>query len=91
LPLTAASGAPSLTDACQRQTGDTNAVAVDVPGSDPTPSYTVQCLDGGSNLGGLDLNAYCADIAGMQSDNPDRFGAATDQPPPWEQWRCVPG
>lgn len=92
LPMTAAPGTPSLTGACQWQYGDPNAIAKHVPGSDPTPSYTVHCLDGATDHGGLNLNGYCDNLlSGMRSDNPDRYGSATDQPRPWEQWECVPG
>lgn len=92
LPMIAAPRIPSLTDACQWQYGDPNAIATDIPGSDPTPSYTVRCLDGSSDIGGLYLDTYCNHlVSGMRAYNPDRYGSATDQPPPWEQWECAPG
>jgi hypothetical protein len=92
LPMTAAPGNPSLTDACQQSYNDSNAAAVDVPDSSTVPSYTVQCLDGSTDLGGLNLNTYCDSlVSGMLADNPDRGGPATDAPPPWDQWECVPG
>jgi hypothetical protein len=92
LPLTAASGTPSLTGACQWQyPSDPGAVAQDVPGSSTVAAYTVQCVDGSDNLGGLDLSGYCGSlVSGMVATNPDSAGAATDQPPPWEQWECTP-
>jgi hypothetical protein len=93
LPLTALPGSPSLTAACQWQyPGHPGAVADPVARSSPVASSTVQCLDGTANLGGLHLTAYCNHlISGMVSDNPDRNGPASDQPPPWDQWECVPG
>jgi hypothetical protein len=92
LPLTGAPGHPSLTAACAWQyPGNPGAVAEHVARSSPVASSTVQCLDGTTNLGGLHLTAYCNHlISGMVSDNPDRNGPASDQPPPWDQWECVP-
>jgi hypothetical protein len=93
LPLTAASGSPSLTTACQWQyPSDPDAVAEQVPGSSTVAAYTVQCVDGSDNLGGLDLTGYCGSlVSGMVATNPDSAGPATDQPPPWDRWECVPG
>jgi hypothetical protein len=93
LPLTAAPGRPSLTGACQWQyPGNPGAVAEHVASSSPVASSTIECLDGITNLGGLHLTGYCNHlISGMVSDNPDRNGPASDQPPPWDQWECVPG
>jgi hypothetical protein len=93
LPLTAAPGSPSLTGACQWQyPGNPGAVAEHVARSSPVPSSTIECLDGTTNLGGLRLTEYCNHlISGMVSDNPARNGPASDQPPPWDQWECVPG
>lgn len=93
LPLTAAPGNPSLTGACHWQyPANPGAVAEHVAGSSPIESYTVQCLDGTANLGGLYLSGYCGHlVSGMVSDNPDRNGPASDRPPPWDQWECIPG
>jgi hypothetical protein len=93
LPLTAAPGRPSLTGACHWQyPGHPDAVAEHVAGSSPLASWTVQCLDGTTDLGGLYLTRYCDHlISGMVSDDPDRNGLASDQPPPWDQWECIPG
>ena len=93
LPMTAAPGSPSLTGACHWQyPGNPGVVAEHVARSSPVASSTVQCLDGTTNLGGLNLSKYCGHlISGMVSDNPDRNGPASDQPPPWDQWECVPG
>jgi hypothetical protein len=83
-----------FTDACRRPypigPGDPRAVAQVVP-TDPTqelPSYWVKCIVDGNNLGGVDLDRYCAfRKAGTHSDNPERDGPAADQP--WLKWRCV--
>jgi len=93
LPLTAAPGQPSLTDACQWQyPGYPDLVAGHVARSSPVASSTVQCLDGTTDLGGLYITGYCRHlVSGMVSDNPDRNGLASDQPPPWDQWECIPG
>ena len=62
-----------------------------------TPSYGVQCFQGSSLLGGLDLDKWCpADAAlhhysspaGWYSDNPYRYSAATSTIKPWTTWRC---
>jgi hypothetical protein len=90
--MTAAPGSPTLTGACEWQYPDhPDAVAEHIADSDPTASYTVKCIDGNTYLGGLNLTGYCASlVSGMVSDNPDRGGPASDQPPPWDQWECVP-
>ena len=93
LPMGAAPGNASLTNACRWQYRDNpDAMAEPVAGSNPIASYAVQCFDGGSDLGGLNLDGYCDSlVSGMQAYNPDRYGPASDQPPPWDQWECVPG
>jgi hypothetical protein len=92
LPLTAAPGRPSLTGACHWQyPGHPDAAAEHVAGSSPLASWTVQCLDDTTDLGGLNLSRYCDHlVSGMVSDNPDRDGLASDQPPPWDKWECTP-
>jgi hypothetical protein len=92
LPLAAAPDRPSLTGACHWQyPGHPDAVAEHVAASSTVASSTVQCLDGTTDLGGLYLTGYCHHlIDGMVSDNPDRKGLASDHPPPWDQWECVP-
>jgi hypothetical protein len=92
LPLTAAPGRPSLTGACHWQyPGHRDAVAEHVAASSPVASSTVQCVAGATDLGGLYLTGYCRHlISGMVSANPVRNGPASDQPPPWDQWECIP-
>jgi hypothetical protein len=92
LPMTATRGAPSLTAACRWQyPGHPKVIAEHIAGSNPVASYTVQCVDADSDLGGIDLDGYCGSlIGGMQADEPDRFGQASDVPAPWNQWECVP-
>ncbi len=91
--MTAPTGSPSLTGACEWQYPDhPDALAEQVPGSNPTPSYTIKCFDGSTYLGGMYLTGYCDSlVSGMVADNPDRYGPVSDEPPPWEQWECVPG
>ena len=93
LPVAAAPGNASLTGACRWQyPDDPNAMAEHVVGSSTIASYTVQCFAGGTDLGGLDLDGYCDSlVSGLRAYNPDRYGPASDQPPPWDQWECVPG
>ena len=90
--MSAAPGNASLTNACRWQyPDDPHAMAEQVADSNPIASYTVQCFDGGINLGGLNLYGYCNSlVGGMQPYNPDRYGPASDQPPPWDRWECVP-
>lgn len=61
------------------------------------PSYGVQCFQGSSLLGGLDLDQWCpaeaalhhySSPAGWYSDNPYRYSAATSTIKPWTTWRC---
>jgi hypothetical protein len=61
------------------------------------PSYGVQCFQGSSLLGGLDLDKWCpaeaalhhyTSSAGWYSDNPYRYSAATSTIKPWTTWRC---
>jgi hypothetical protein len=65
-----------------------------------TPSYGVQCFQGSSLLGGLDLDKWCpADAAlhhysspaGWYSDNPYRYSTATSTIKPWTTWRRYQG
>jgi hypothetical protein len=66
--------------------------AVHNPNSSTVAAYTVQCVGSSGDLGGLDLSGYCASlVSGMVATNPDTTGPATDQPPPFERWECVPG
>ena len=92
LPLTAAPGRPSLTGACYWQyPGYPDEVAGHVAASSPVASFTVQCLEGTTDLGGLYITGYCHHlVSSMVSGNPDRNGLASDQPPPWDRWECIP-
>jgi hypothetical protein len=64
--------------------------------STSVPSYDVVCVQGGTSVGGLDLDSFCAWLAqqdhyrsadGWWSGNPKRFDTnASDQP--WLDWRC---
>jgi serine/threonine protein kinase len=93
LPVIAATGSPSLNAACRWQyPSDPTVAALHIPNSSSVAAYTVQCVGSSGTLGGLDLSGYCASlVSGMVATNPDTTGPATDQPPPFERWECVPG
>jgi hypothetical protein len=84
-----------MTLACIQQYGQgTQASWVDTVSP---PSYGVQCFQGSSLLGGLDLDEWCpaeaalhhySSPAGWYSDNPYRYSAATNTIKPWTTWRC---
>jgi hypothetical protein len=51
-------------------------------------SYWIKCVVDRTNMGGVDLDRYCAEThPGTRSHNAKRDAPPTDQP--WLHWRCV--
>ena len=83
-----------MTTACVQQYDDSGASAQLT--STAVPSYDVVCVQGGADLGGLDLDSFCSWLAqqdhyqspdGWWSGNPERFDTNTSDQP-WLDWRC---
>jgi molybdopterin/thiamine biosynthesis adenylyltransferase len=82
-----------MTIACVQQYGQGTSAQLT---STSVPSYDVVCVQGGSSVGGLDLDGFCAWLAqqdhyqsadGWWSGNPERFDTNTSDQP-WLDWRC---